>query len=134
MEVIPWKKRKSKGFMNFWNVQNVNKTQKRRQLCDGQYSNLKADRRSKSAFFACFSFLRGLLWIYLYNRKCETINAIQVRPYIEGLDRLWWNYDSIQAGGPVPLIFSSAIKIPQIRKTCQKPGIKFDSEKITGRI
>ena len=88
MEVIPWRKRKSKCFTNFWNVQKKNETQKRRQLCGGRYSNLKTDRRRKSAFFACFSFLRWLLWIYLYNRKCETINAIQVRPYMTGLDNL----------------------------------------------
>lgn len=65
------------------------------------------------AFLSCVGYYG---YIYIIAILAQ-INALQVRPYMAGLDRLWWNYDAIQEGGPVPLIFSSAIKIHPIRKT-----------------
>lgn len=118
MEVIPWKKRKLKSFMNFLNVQNVNETQKRRQLFAGRYSSLKTDRRSKSAFFACNYVARGLLLVYLYLCFYEHVNALQARQKLARLDCL-------RKCARNPAEVRQSVIYEQIVKLCQNLGQIF---------
>lgn len=101
--------------MSCWNVQNVNETQKRRQLFAGRYSSLKPDRRSKSAFFACNYAVCGLLWVYLYLCLYEPINTQQVCLFVARIELL-------QKCARHPAEVRQSVIYEQIVKLCQNQG------------
>ena len=101
--------------MNFWNVQNVNETQKRRQILAGRYSSLKTDRRSKSAFFSCNYATCVLLLVYLYLCFYEHVNALQARPKLA-------RFDCLRKRARNPAEVRQSVIYEQIVKLCQNQG------------